>query len=184
MIAALEIAAQTPPGPKLVRVEEKWTKSVAGMTVTERGGHEVRANLRTAWQTAAAQGPLWLAGWRSYRGYWWGDRAAAIARQLTPQGNVQLIWGSIPQGWEHMTRMTPRDAGEQCPICFEDYEDPFPRPPRTQMVTRGLDTVVECERHATCVDCDMDLQRDARWRQLRCPMCRAGRTHRTQDVPT
>ena len=95
VIAALAVAAQTPPGPKLVRVEEKWTKSIAGMTAAERGGHEIRANLRAAWRTAAAQGPLWLAGWRSYRGYWWGDRAAAIARQLTPQGNGQLGPGSV-----------------------------------------------------------------------------------------
>ena len=141
-------------------------------------------NLCAAWQRLVTARPVWLAGWRSHAGYWWGDRAAALADQLRPGGHV---WGAVPPAWRLAFPVLPSlaGAGDDCPVCLSSYDDPLPRPPTAPETSRGLVAVAECGVHATCVACDLSLQRlaNGNLRRMSCPLCRAARAHRTRAAP-
>ena len=96
-----------------------------------------------------------------------GGGPACVAAGLSPSGGAGGGWGCLPR------------------VCVEDYDDPLPRPPAAPEVTRGLPTVAECGVHATCVACDLRLQRHAanNLRRMACPLCRAARVHRTRASP-
>ena len=47
-------------------------------------------------------------------------------------------------------------SGEtECSVCYDDFADPFPLPDDS---SRAPDWLFACERHATCIACDNDMQ--------------------------
>ena len=102
------------------------------------------------------------------------------------QGGAR-VWGGVPPAWQQAFPALPTldGDGDSCPICFDPYDDLLPRPPEAPETTRGLPTVAECGLHATCVRCDIEMQRRVNFnvRRLACPLCRAPRVRHTPVVP-
>ena len=78
--------------PLLLRIEEGHTHRIAGMA-TAAVASDTEKSFRNLRLLVAQAKPVWVAGWKRGRGFWWGDRAAALADQCTahtaggPTGN-------------------------------------------------------------------------------------------------
>ena len=150
--------------PLSVRAEPRWLPMLAGLCDTTADADSA-SRLRVQWHLTMRDRALWLSGYRPNRTCWWGDRVNALARFSgglvvgTPPGN---LWAALP------TRPDPLPgAGDSCPICLEDFDDPLPRP--DVPVARASDSLFQCARHASCISCETS-------RPLhRCPSCRADR---------
>ena len=175
-LAALSVQAPALAGtaPLLLRVEERYTRHLAGM-VQPALSPALEDELRTLRRSVAQSRPVWLAGWRPGRRYWWGDRSAALAAQCTT-----FSWGPQPQAWvvaatlPNLAGTTAAGDPDTCPVCLEPFADPLPRP-RAQgaNLSRSSDVFHGCEGpHAACVRCDRQL---ARAPQPRCTICRRAR---------
>ena len=173
MAALAALRAQTGTAPLLLRIEEGHTNRIAGMTASTVAS-DTEKSFRSLRLLVAQTKPVWVAGWKRGRGFWWGDRAAALADQCTAHS-----WGAQPQGWAaypplHQLRGTTAagDPGD-CPVCLETFTDLLPRPPRLAQHARSSDLFHGCPGpHAACVSCDRRL---ALLPQPRCVMCRRAR---------
>ena len=175
-LAALSIhtAALANTSPLLLRVAETYTRSVAGM-VTPAAPSALENEIRVLRQRLAQARPVWLAGWRPGRKYWWGDRSAALAAQCT-----DLSWGPQPHAWTaapplpRLAGTTASGAPDDCPVCLEPFTDPLPRPRRQGAnLSRSSDVFHGCQGpHAVCVRCDLRLVQAP---EPRCVICRRAR---------
>ena len=66
-------------------------------------------------------------------------------------------------------------SGEDCPVCFDAFTDPLPRP--DQIRSRAPSWLFACDKHAMCIDCDESVETHAggNANALRCPLCRSAR---------
>ena len=146
--------------PLLIRVDE-WAAAVAGLEADS--GCKLGERLCSWHRRCRATRDVWLTASRQGRGQWWADRAAAIARQCSTGrwGQPATTWLSFP------ALQSLRGAGDECPICFEDFADPLPRPQEPR--ARAPDTFHACGLHAACIGCD------GRNHDRRCCLCRAQR---------
>ena len=146
--------------PLLLRVDE-WAAAVAGLEPDT--GCKLSERLRSWHRTCRATRDVWLTASRQGRGQWWADLAAAIARQCSTDrwGQPAAIWHSLP------ALPSLRGAGDECPICLEDFTDPLPRPQEPR--ARAPDAFHACGLHAACIGCD------GRNHDRRCCLCRAQR---------
>ena len=121
------------------------------------------------WRTMSGQRPLFLAGWPADRGYWWGERALALANSCDAGA-----WGALPAAMAGATLLNALPCtGEECSICTDEYSDPLPAPVDTSRAPAGM---FHCS-HALCIACDRDLESRAANNAglARCPLCRADR---------
>ena len=168
-LAALELIENLHPGPVpvLLRAHRDMTTALAGMTPPSPASEDLRRKIHAVSQ----QRPVWLAGWEPGRGYWWGDRAVALAAQCD-----QRSWGPQPPAWNAVLPLVSLMGDSmQCSVCLEDFSDPLPRPrgPPGANRSRSSDAFHGCPRpHAACVDCDRLLAGQA---QPKCPVCRRPR---------
>ena len=168
-LAALDLIENLHPGPVpvLLRAHRDMTTALAGMTPPSPASEDLRRKIHAVSQ----QRPVWLAGWEPGRGYWWGDRAVALAAQCD-----QRSWGPQPPAWNAVLPLVSLMGDSmQCSVCLEDFSDPLPRPrglPGANR-SRSSDAFHGCPRpHAACVDCDRLLAGQA---QPKCPVCRRPR---------
>ena len=117
---------------------------------------------------------LWWAGFLDDRDYVWADRAHAMAVH-----GLSGPWGALGARWAGWARHLP-PAGGSCPICLEDFADPFPSPdglsaarPGLFLCPGGFGPPVDLT-HSVCRGCDVGLS----GRRERCPLCRADRRPR------
>ena len=111
---------------------------------------------------------IWVAGWRPLSRQVWGERSVALA----PRHGRSGCWGPVPAP---LDAAPPAVAPPAFPVCYEDYEDPFPHPamcapaptPRERWSCASLR-----HAHAVCRDCDALVQSSA---NTACPLCRAPR---------
>ena len=159
------LAADGMYGPSgiVIRVDTKFAHTVAGMHPGEGHATQLEATMRKSRAKCAAGRQVWLAGSRQGAGFWWADRATALANQCASH-----TWGPLPREWSPLPQLTALQGdGEECPICLEDFSDPLPRPREPN--ARAPQTFHTCGRHATCIGCD------ARKTDPRCCICRAPR---------
>ena len=171
-VVGLTLALERQPPPLLIlRADPAAAAQLAGMTVD--GDHwAAAARVRTLWRQTAARSPTAIAGWAPGRGYWWGERAAALAAQCTRAG-----WGAVPATWIAGARLPSlAGTGEDCPVCFDTFSDPLPHPRQDRSRAPPL---YECGQHSTCMACDrVEMQRAARGAPApRCCLCRSDRTN-------
>ena len=173
---SLTLANLAGADPLLLRVDEGHLRYAAGMVPPPKGCEDLDREMRALWTHVRRTRPVWLAGWRQGRLYWWGDRAVTLASQC-----ANGSWGPQPPAWTaappvaSLAGATAADG--QCPVCLQDFSDPLPAPRASTHqgpnLARSSDVFHACPgAHAACVQCDRQL---ARLPQPRCTICRRDR---------
>ena len=111
---------------------------------------------------------VWLAGWRPLSRHVWGERSLALAQFARAEG----CWGPVPAPLAS-ARAASAPPAETCPVCFEDYDDPFPHTVDCSPAPRERWACALAVRaHRLCRACDAVTQASA---NPACPLCRAPR---------
>ena len=149
--------------PVLIRVNETWAPAIAGLSAPDDDGAELTRHVLRLLGQCRTTRDVWLTTSRQGQGQWWADRAIALADQCAGArwGQPAMVWQPIP------IHPGLRGAGDECPICYDDFTDPLPRP--RDPLARAPEAFHACRRHAACIGCDEHNN------DHRCCICRAAR---------
>ena len=110
---------------------------------------------------------IWVVGWWPLSRQVWGERSVALA-----QHGRSGCWGPVPAPLDAAPPAVAPPAAS-CPMCYEDYEDPFPHPATCAPTPRERWSCASLRHaHVVCRDCDALVQSSA---NTTCPLCRAPR---------
>ena len=84
----------------------------------------LRAGVQRCLNAERRRRVVWLAGWRPLSRHVWGERSLALAQFARAEG----CWGPVPPPLAS-SRLAGAPPAETCPVCFDDYDDPFDRSP-------------------------------------------------------
>ena len=107
-------------------------------------GRPLGASLLSALAVALSNASLpacgiWVAGWRPLSRQVWGERSVALA----PRHGRSGCWGPVPAPLDAAPPAVAPPAAS-FPVCYEDYEDPFPHPAMCAPTPESVGRVPRC----------------------------------------
>ena len=124
-LAALEaFASQTGARaavPIMLRFSDDGAAALVAGTYDPPALGRLRAEVQRCLNAERRRRIVWLAGWRPLSRHVWGERSLALAQFARVEG----CWGPVPTPLAS-SRVAGAPPTETCPVCFDDYDDPFP----------------------------------------------------------